>query len=74
MCEPIREMTMHATHYRMLVHSYHSLLSHCGLVLGLKEWNWCALADLYFKKTAVRQRFVKPIPIILAHQEKPCTA
>ena len=25
-------------------------LSHLGLTLAEKKWNWCALADLHFKK------------------------
>ena len=33
-----------------LVHSRFSSMSHCGLILGLKEWNWRAGADLRVKK------------------------
>ena len=49
--EPIREISSHTTHQGMLIHNHLSLLSHCGLILHLKEWNWCTQADLHIKKT-----------------------
>ena len=37
-----RSKRTHSTHQGTLIHSHFSSLSHCGLILGLKEWNWCA--------------------------------
>ena len=33
-----------------LVYSHLSSLSHCGLILGFKEWNWCVWADFYARE------------------------
>ena len=47
-----------------------------------KEWNWCARADLHFKRKRKKkkrkkseggERFVEPSPVILASGEKPIT-
>ena len=58
------------------IHSYLSWLSHCGLILGLKEWYCCLLADLHFKKQKASsggEWFVKPSPTILTCEEKVIT-
>ena len=45
--EAIRETSSHATRNGKLVHSSRTSLSHCGVILGFKEWNWCKRADLH---------------------------
>ena len=42
-----QETSSHATHQEKLVQSHLSSLSHCGLIRGLKEWNWGAQTDLH---------------------------
>ena len=49
--EPIRETSSHASHQEMLIYSHLSLLSHCGLILGLKEWNCCCASWSPLKRT-----------------------
>ena len=48
------ETSSHATRQRTLGHSRHSSLSHSGLILA-KEWNYCAPANLHFKKKCRRR-------------------
>ena len=43
----------HSPRQETLSNSHLSSLSHCGLILGLKQWSWCARADLHFKKKKV---------------------
>ena len=38
--------------------------SHCGLILGIKAWNWC-------KRHRCVEWFIKPFPIIFTCEEKP---
>ena len=49
------EVSSHAPHRGTLIHSHLSLLSHCGLIPGLKEWNWCARSDFHLKKNPQQQ-------------------
>ena len=44
-----QETSSHSPHQGTLGHSRLSSLGHCGLILA-KEWNWCARANLHFKK------------------------
>ena len=64
--EPIREMSSDATYQGMLFHSCLSSLSQFGLILGLKECNWCTCADLHllgFFFSAGREWFIESSPI-----------
>ena len=38
-----------ATGQRTLTHGRLSSVSHCGLILDLKEWHWCTQANRYLK-------------------------
>ena len=37
--ESVKETISHTTRQETLIHSHLCSLSHCGLILGLKEWN-----------------------------------
>ena len=72
MWEPMREPSSNATHYGegTLVHSRLSSRSHCGLILGLKERNCFAKADLHLYKNSKENKkhpdweyFTQPAPI-----------
>ena len=47
---PIRETSSDANPPGTRAHGRFGPLIHCGLIRRLKEWNWCARADLPFKK------------------------
>ena len=47
---PIRETSSDANHPGTRAHGRFGPLIHCGLIRRLKEWNWCARADLPLKK------------------------
>ena len=47
-------MTPHATGQGTFVHRCASLLIHCELIIGPKEQNWCARADLHLKEKAAQ--------------------
>ena len=53
----------------MLVHSHLSSLSHCGLILGLKEWSQSVQA-IKGKKSASWEWIVKSSRFILTSEEK----
>ena len=54
--DPIREMSSHATHHRMLDHHRLSLLNHCGLILVWRVKLVCANWSPLEKKKKGRQR------------------
>ena len=74
--KPIRKSNLHASPQGTLVHSCRSLLSHCGLILGLEDLKWCARADLHLggkkkeKKNEGIEWFVKSPFITIACVEK----
>ena len=45
-----QETSSLATRQVTLGYSRLSSLSHCGLILGLKEWNWCTQAEVHLNK------------------------
>lgn len=47
--EPIRQTSLDTVHQGMVRHSSLSSLSHCGLIIGLNECNWCVQAYLHLK-------------------------
>ena len=51
----MRISSSHATRQGTPVRSRLSSLSHYGLILDVKEWNWIALADLFLKKGGGRE-------------------
>ena len=70
-------MSAHTTHQGMLFHSHSGLLCHCGLILGIKEWQWCAWTDLHLKKRKRKKEqagsdssSLTPHPPIFACEEK----
>ena len=55
-CGNLSETSSHATCQGTFGHSRLSSLSHCGLSLAEKKWNWNARPDLHFKKKKKRRR------------------
>ena len=53
-CNTIREKSSHAFCQGTLIRSHLSTLSHCVLILNLREWSWCMRADLHFLKKKVQ--------------------
>ena len=62
--EPIKETSSHATRQGTRFHSRLSSLSHCGLILGLKEWNFGAHELISTKKQQqYRPGKIRPISL-----------